>query len=66
MSVSSIAQYILDISAVSATGFIRNLINTLIKGGCTVGPTKSVSLKETPVEDFAEAPCKQRAVGDKM
>lgn len=54
-SVSCTARYILETSAVRATRYIRNWSKTSISGGCTVGPTRKVSLRETPQEDFAGA-----------
>ena len=54
-SVSSTAQYILKTSAVRATGYNLKCRRTSTKLGCTVGPTRSVSLRDTPVEDFEES-----------
>ena len=39
----------------SATGYNRKHNRTSTKGGCVVGPTRSVLLRETPVEDLADA-----------
>ena len=41
-------------SAVSATGYDRKRSRTSTKGGCNVGPTRRVSLSDTPVEDLAD------------
>ena len=57
----SIARYILLISAVRAIRCWRNLIKTSIRGW-TVGPTISVSLNDTPVEDLADVSNTARAL----
>ena len=49
------ALYILLISVVRAIRCNLNCSKTSMRGGCTVGPTRSVSFNETPEADFAEA-----------
>ena len=40
---------------VSAMRCDRKRSSTSMRGGCTVGPTRNVSLNEIPDDDFAEA-----------